>query len=61
MVGLSRKSMIGSLLRLPMERRVHASVALAIVAVGNGARLLRVHDVGPTVDAVRMYEAVYLD
>jgi dihydropteroate synthase len=61
MAGLSRKSMIGKLLGLPMERRVHASVALAMIAVANGARLLRVHDVGPTLDAVRMYESVYLD
>jgi len=61
MAGLSRKSMIGKLLGLPMDRRVHASVALAMIALANGARLLRVHDVGPTVDAVRMYEAVYFD
>ncbi len=61
MAGLSRKSMIGKLLGLPMNRRVHASVALSMIAVKNGASLLRVHDVGPTVDAVRMYEAVYCD
>ena len=61
MAGLSRKSMIGKLLGLPMERRVHASVALALLAVNKGARILRVHDVGPTVDAVRMYEAVYFE
>lgn len=59
MVGLSRKSMIGKLLGLPMHERIHASVALALVAVQNGARLVRVHDVGPTRDALRMYEAVY--
>lgn len=61
MAGLSRKSMIGRLLGLPMDRRVHASAALALIAVKNGARLLRVHDVAATVDAVRMYEAVYLE
>jgi dihydropteroate synthase len=61
MAGLSRKSMIGKLLGLPMNRRLYASVALAMIAVKNGASLLRVHDVGPTVDAVRMYEAVYCD
>lgn len=59
MVGLSRKSMIGKLLGLSIDARVHASVALALVAIGNGARLVRVHDVGPTRDAVRMYEAIY--
>lgn len=57
--GLSRKSMIGKLLGLPVERRVHASVALALLAVQNGARILRVHDVGPTIEALRVAEAVY--
>lgn len=59
LAGLSRKSMIGKLLGLPVERRLYASLTLALVAVANGARVLRVHDVGPTVEAVRMLEAVY--
>lgn len=59
MVGLSRKAMIGKLLNLPVERRKHASVALALVAVQNGANIVRVHDVRATYEAVRMYEAVY--
>jgi dihydropteroate synthase len=59
MAGLSRKSMIGKLLGLPVERRGAASLALALLAVRNGARLVRVHDVAPTVEAVRMLEAVY--
>lgn len=59
LVGLSRKSMIGKLLGLPVERRLYPSLALALVAVSNGANVLRVHDVGPTVEAVRMLEAVY--
>jgi dihydropteroate synthase len=59
MVGLSRKSMIGRLLGLPVERRLHASVALALMAAWNGARILRVHDVAATVQAVRMWEAAY--
>ena len=58
LVGLSRKSMIGQLLGLPVERRLHASVALALLAVQNGATILRVHDVGPTVEALRMQHAV---
>ncbi len=61
LAGLSRKSMIGKALKLPVEQRLHASVALAIVAVQNGARILRVHDVAPTVQAIRMWEAVYAD
>jgi dihydropteroate synthase len=59
LAGLSRKSMIGKLLGLPVERRMHASVALALMAVQNGARIVRVHDVGPTVEALRMVRVVY--
>jgi dihydropteroate synthase len=59
LAGLSRKSLIGKLLGLPVERRLHASVALALLAVQNGARIVRVHDVAPTVEAVRMLEATY--
>jgi len=59
LAGLSRKSMIGKLLGLPVENRVHASVALAVMAAQQGASILRVHDVAETVQAVRMLEAVY--
>ncbi|MDP2707770.1 MAG: dihydropteroate synthase, partial [Burkholderiales bacterium] len=45
LVGLSRKSMIGKALGLPVDRRLHASVALAVMAVQQGARIVRVHDV----------------
>ena len=59
LVGLSRKSMIGKALGLPVEGRLQASVALALMAVQNSARIVRVHDVGPTVEALRMWQAVY--
>jgi dihydropteroate synthase len=59
LVGLSRKSMIAKVLDLPLERRMIASVALAVVAVQKGASLVRAHDVGATCEAVRMAEAVY--
>ena len=59
LAGLSRKSLIGKALGLPVEGRLYASVALALMAVQNGARLVRVHDVGPTVEALRMWQAVY--
>jgi dihydropteroate synthase len=58
LVGLSRKSMIGSLLDLPVDERAAASVALALHAVQQGANILRVHDVKMTRDAVRMMEIV---
>jgi len=59
LAGLSRKSMIGALLGLPVEQRLQASVALALIAVQNGATMLRVHDVRATREAIRMFEAVY--
>jgi len=59
LVGLSRKSLIGKALGLPVEGRLQASVALALMAVQNSARLVRVHDVGPTVEALRMWSVVY--
>ena len=60
LAGLSRKSMIGQTLGLPVDERVHASVGLALLAVMNGANIVRVHDVKATHDALRMVEAVTL-
>ncbi|HSD96962.1 MAG TPA: dihydropteroate synthase [Sulfuricaulis sp.] len=59
LVGLSRKSLIGKALGLPVEGRLQASVALALMAVQNCARIVRVHDVGPTVETLRMWSVVY--
>lgn len=61
MAGLSRKSMIGMVLDLPVEQRLHASVALALIAAQNGAGIVRVHDIAPTVQALRMWQAVTAD
>ena len=58
LAGLSRKSLIGSVLGLPVEQRLQPSVALAVLAVWQGARIVRVHDVAATVQAVRMCAAV---
>lgn len=58
LVGLSRKSLIGAVLDLPVEQRLQPSVALAVLAVWQGASLIRVHDVAATVQAVRMCAAV---
>lgn len=58
LVGLSRKSMIGSLLNLPVDRRLHASVTLALLAAQKGANIVRVHDVAETSDALRMAQVV---
>jgi dihydropteroate synthase len=58
LAGLSRKSTIGVLTGKPVEGRMAGSVAAALVAVNNGARLLRVHDVAETVDALKVWNAV---
>jgi dihydropteroate synthase len=59
LVGLSRKSMLGTLLGgKPVEQRLHISVAAAVMAALNGANILRVHDVGPTVDALKLISAM---
>jgi dihydropteroate synthase len=58
-VGISRKSMIGALLGdVPVHERLYGSLAGAVLALERGARILRVHDVGPTVDALRVAWAV---
>ena len=57
-VGLSRKSMIGKLLGLDIAGRLPASIALAVLAVERGARLVRAHDVAATWQAVQMQAAV---
>ncbi len=59
LVGISRKSMVGALLDgRPVDGRLHGSVAAATLAVWQGAAIVRAHDVGPTVDAVRIAAAV---
>lgn len=58
LAGLSRKSMIGQTLNLGVNERVSASIALALLAVLNGANMIRLHDVKETCQAVRMIEAV---
>lgn len=58
LVGLSRKSMLGTLTGRTAGERVHGSVALAVIAAMNGARIIRAHDVAATVDALKIVGAV---
>lgn len=58
LVGVSRKSMIGGVLGKPVGERLYGGLALAALAAAQGARILRVHDVAETVDALRMIAAV---
>ena len=58
MAGVSRKNMIGALTGQPPGRHMAGSVAGALACVVNGARLVRVHDVAETVDALSVWHAL---
>jgi dihydropteroate synthase len=58
LVGLSRKRMVGELTGRPVGERLAGSVAAALLAVQNGASLVRVHDVKETVDALKTWMAL---
>ena len=58
LVGLSRKSIVGTLTGRATADRVYGSVALAVVAALNGALIVRAHDVAATVDALKIVTAV---
>ena len=54
LVGMSRKSMIGNLLNRPVGERLAGSLACALIGMQHGARIIRVHDVRETMDALRV-------
>jgi dihydropteroate synthase len=56
--GLSRKSTLGAVTGRPVNERLAASVAAALLAAQAGARILRVHDVKETRDALAVWQAV---
>jgi dihydropteroate synthase len=59
LAGLSRKRSLGELTgRQSPAERVAASVAAHLIAVQRGARIVRVHDVAATVDALKVWQAV---
>ncbi|MGY0504570.1 dihydropteroate synthase [Luteimonas sp. e5] len=59
LAGLSRKKTLGELTgRTRPAERVHASVAAHLIAAQRGARIVRVHDVAVTVDALKVWQAV---
>ena len=58
LAGLSRKGMLGRLTGREVDERVYASIAAALIAVENGARIVRVHDVAATRDALAVWTAV---
>lgn len=58
LAGMSRKSMLGAITGRPVGERLAASVAAALVAANGGARILRVHDVAETRDALAVWQSV---
>ena len=59
LVGISRKSMIYRLLGQPPEEALNGTSILHAFALERGAKILRVHDVAPAVEAIRLYEAMH--
>jgi dihydropteroate synthase len=58
LAGMSRKAMLGRITGREVGERVFASVAAALIAVEKGARIVRVHDVAATRDALAVWAAV---
>ncbi len=58
LVGISRKSMIGAVLDAPVDKRLQGSLAAAVIAAWQGARVIRVHDVLETVEVLKICAAV---
>lgn len=58
LIGVSRKSMVGNILAKPVKQRLYGSLALAMMALERGAKILRVHDVAETMDVLKIFNAV---
>ncbi len=58
LIGVSNKSMIGTLLDAPVTARLYGSLAAEVVAVREGAHIVRVHDVAPTREALAICHAI---
>ncbi|QBQ53578.1 dihydropteroate synthase [Nitrosococcus wardiae] len=58
LVGLSRKSLIGAMLKVPVEERLYGSLAVAALAVWQGAVIVRTHDVRATAQALILCDSV---
>ena len=58
LIGVSRKSMLGTILDADVNNRLYGSLAAAVLAFTRGARIFRVHDVKATVDALKICEAM---
>lgn len=61
LVGMSRKSMIGTLLNLPPQKRLVGNIACATIAAIQGVQIIRVHDVKETVQAMKIVQMTLLE
>lgn len=60
LAGVSRKSTIGYILNKEVDDRLYGSIALSVIALCNGASVIRTHDVAATMDAIKIYQALKL-
>lgn len=58
LVGLSRKSVLGAIAGGDENQRLHASIAASVISAMKGAKIVRVHDVKATVDALKVVTAI---
>jgi dihydropteroate synthase len=58
LAGLSRKSMLGAITGNSVDHRIHESIAAALLAVVKGAKIIRVHDVRASKEALAVYNAM---
>ncbi len=58
LLGVSRKSMLGAITGSPVDQRLAASISAALVGAQKGAKILRVHDVEATRDALAIWSAI---
>jgi dihydropteroate synthase len=58
LVGPSRKSFIGKILNVGQHKSIFGAVSCAVLAAKNGAKILRVHDVKETKQALKVYDAI---
>jgi len=58
LVGVSRKSLVGAILDKPVGERMVGSIALGMLAIQRGVKVLRVHDISATADALKILQAV---
>jgi dihydropteroate synthase len=58
LIGISRKSMVGSLLNKDIDNRLNGSIASAVIALLNNAKIIRTHDVRQTKIAIHIVENI---